>query len=474
MDRRKQDRVHLSVENLAKKQVHMIGIGGCGMSGIAAYLNEKGVRVTGSDQQKSGRSDSLKEKGMVLQIGHEPDLCKTADYIVISSAIKSDNPELKYADKHDIPVLKRAEMLAIIFNSFFCSIAVAGTHGKTTCSGLLAHLFAEAKVNPSFIVGSDVKNRNSNYHMSQGEVCIIEADESDGTFVFFEPTLGIISNIEEEHMSFFGTKENLLDHFLTFTTNIHKKEGLVLMNQDDPLSRWIIERTPCAVKTFSLEGPADYEARDCEYSKEGVAFTVWENQEKRGRISIPLLGKHNIYNTLSCVGLCLAYGLPFDAAKKACETFMGTARRLQKMGEHGGISVYDDYGHHPTEIQTTLNGIKRASLDHLVCIFQPHRYSRTKEAIEAFKTAFKDADHVIILDIYAASEKPIPGITSEWLVNQIKEAGHPHVYYRSREAAIQDVVNHKSQWHTVVTMGAGDISKLPNDIVAALSACLTR
>lgn len=446
----------------------MIGIGGCGMSGIAAYLHEKGASVTGSDQVRSKRSEELQEKGIAIQEGHVPNYIKAAEYVVVSSAIKEENPEYQYALENKLTILRRAEMLAIIFNAFPKAIAAAGTHGKTTCSGFLSHIFTVAGENPSFVLGSELQNRQSNYHMSNSDVCIIEADESDGTFEYFYPTLGLISNIEMEHMNFFKTKERLLEYFLKFTNNIHEKSGSVFFNTDDELSNTIREKTPCNAITYALDSEAKYQAVDIKYSESGLQFTLIASGKNQGEISAALFGRHNVYNTLSVIAIALEYGLSLEDIKAACKTFQGTARRMQKIGQKENLTVYDDYGHHPTEVKTTLNGLKKSKKGKIMCIFQPHRYTRTQESIDLFKSAFSDADEVIILEIYAASESPIKGVDAEWLVSEIKKAGHQNICHKTKEDAVNYILENQKNWNYVVTMGAGDVTKLAYKIVEKL------
>lgn len=448
---------------------HFLGIGGAGMSALAAYLLDKGCTVSGTDIKSTSVTDFLKQKGATVFIGHKVSNLDGAQVLVVSSAISNDNPEVIVAKRMGMFILKRAEMLSYLMDYCDHRIAVAGTHGKTTTTAFITHLFREAGLLPHVIVGSLMRNGGRNYEVGHSPYFVAEADESDGSFLALHPNCAVVTNLEEDHMNYFKTREVLVESFRKFIQRVVERKGVAVLNGDDPILRVLaldFDSQHICLTGFA-EGLA-VRAENVVMSANGSTFTIVTKDGARLDVSLPLLGLHNVYNALSAFAVARYYDLPVEALKKGMATFQGTARRLDIVGEVKGITVYDDYGHHPTEIQVTLSGLKQGLKRRMVCVFQPHRYTRTQDLFREFSSSFSDADSVILTDIYSANETPIDGISSESLVQLISENGHPNAKYMPKEDVVAYLSQKLSAGDVVITMGAGDINTVGQDLVSAL------
>ncbi len=448
---------------------HFLGIGGSGMSALAAYLLDMGCTVSGTDIKESPVTTFLKEKGAKIFIGHKISNLDGAQVLVVSSAISDDNPEVVVAKRQGMFILRRAEMLSYLMDYCENRIAIAGTHGKTTTTACVTHLFRAAALVPHVIVGSGMRNGGRNYAVGKSQHFIAEADESDGSFLVLHPNCCVVTNLEEDHMNHFKTRDVLIDSFRRFIQGVVSRKGLAVLNGDDPVLRALA--TEFDSKYICLTGLSeglDVRAEAITFGDKGSAFTIVTKAGDRVEVTLPLFGTHNVYNALSSFAVARYYDLPIEDLKKGLETFQGTSRRLDVVGEMRGITVYDDYGHHPTEIQVTVAGLKQSLNRRIVCVFQPHRYSRTKDLFDEFSTSFSDADCVILTEIYSANEAPIPGVSSKTLVDLIASKGHKDVRYLPKKDVVEVLVKELRAGDVVITMGAGDIGAIGYDLVSEL------
>lgn len=442
-----------------KIKIHFVGIGGIGMSGIAEVLLSLGYKVSGSDVAESANVLKLKKLGAEIHIGHKEENLDDVGVIVYTSAVNDSNPEMIRAKRENIPVIRRAEMLAELMR-LKMGLAVAGTHGKTTTTSFLATILEECKFDPTYLIGGIVKNLNGHAKVGKGEFLVAEADESDGTFLLLSPVMSVITNIDNDHMDHYGTEENLFKAFVEFANKIPFYGTVALNSHDEKLMQLKHEMKRPSV-TFGIENDADYCARNIEMSPFESAYDVYYKGKKVERFTINLPGRHNILNSLGASALAHHLGIEFSAIKTAIKKFEGVGRRFQLLHKENTFEVVDDYGHHPTEIATTLKTVKetRGAFKKVV-IFEPHRYTRTRDCWTQFLHCFNDADELYLLPIYAASEQPIDGITTERLIEDINRL-HPEFAHKVN--SIDDVGSViekvKGQNTIVVTFGAGAISK---------------
>ncbi|MEO8073160.1 MAG: UDP-N-acetylmuramate--L-alanine ligase [Acidobacteriota bacterium] len=452
------------------KNIHFIGIGGIGMSGIAEVLCNLDFSVSGSDLKKSKNTDRLEKVGAKIYEGHRAENVGDAQVVVYSSAVKDDNPEVVYAKENKIPVIPRAEMLAELMTLKPYSVAVAGTHGKTSTTSMIATILGHAGVEPTTIVGGVVDTLGSNAKLGTSDWFVAEADESDRSFLMLNPTLAIVTNIDKEHMESYKGMDDVVQCFTDFINKV-PFYGAAVMCLDDPNVQLIIPQLKRRRVTYGLTAQADVSGHNIIYNEDfGSSFTVWKGTEVLGEISLPVPGKHNVYNALAATSVALELDVPFADIAEAFTKFKNADRRFQFKGEARGITVVDDYGHHPTEIVATLSAAKNGSGGkRTVVVFQPHRYSRTKELMNEFALAFNNADVLYVLDIYAASEQPIDGITAEVLTENIKQYGHKNVnYIGDIETAAEKVVENLQENDLVITLGAGSITRLSDEILEKL------
>ena len=441
------------------KHIHFVGIGGIGMSGIAELLLNLGYRISGSDLQESDITRRLQALGGTLHIGHDAAWINGADVVVISSAIASDNPEVEAAVNSLIPVIPRAEMLAELMRLTKFGIAIAGSHGKTTTTSMVAWVLAEAGLDPTVVIGGKVDCLGGiNAKLGEGDFLVAEADESDGSFLKLAPVLEVVTNIDLEHLDYYSSIEQIKAVFLDFIDKI-PFYGAVILCLDDPHVASILPEVKKRFLTYGLTSQANVYAKGINTSGLNTRFEVCVENVVLGEVNLPLAGVHNVFNALAAITVGLELDIPFATIAAALESFSGVQRRLQVKGEWRDITVVDDYGHHPTEIRATLSALRDAWPERrLVVLFQPHRYSRTKALAEEFYTAFHEADILLLTEIYSASESPIPGVTAEALINGIKKHGHRHASFEPGFSELLDkAMDILAPGDVVLSLGAGNI-----------------
>ncbi|MBX7054748.1 MAG: UDP-N-acetylmuramate--L-alanine ligase [Pyrinomonadaceae bacterium] len=455
------------------KNIHFIGIGGIGMSGIAEVLCNLGFTVTGSDIKKSKNTDRLETLfNMKITEGHAAENVGDAHVVVYSSAVRSDNPEVVIAKEKGIPVIPRAEMLAELMTLKPYAVAVSGTHGKTSTTSMVATILGHAGIDPTTVVGGVVETLGSNARLGSSDWFVTEADESDRSFLMLYPTIAVVTNIDKEHMESYKGMDDVVQCFTDFVNKV-PFFGAAIICLDDPNVQLIIPNIKRRRVTYGMTAQADISAHDIRYDDNfGSTFSVWKGDTVLGEMHLPVPGKHNVYNALAATAVALEMEVPFDVVAEAFTKFKNANRRFQFKGEVGGVTVVDDYGHHPTEIVATLSAAKNSSGGkRSVVIFQPHRYSRTHELMDDFVIAFNNADVLYVLDIYAASEQPLEGVTAEVLAENIKKFGHKNVsYIGDIDTAIEQVLPNVQPGDLVITLGAGSVTRLSDDLVSALRA----
>jgi len=456
--------------------LHFIGIGGIGMSGIAEVLHNLGYQVQGSDASESYNTKRLEELGVKIFIGHASEHVEKASVVVISSAIKPGNPELDTARTHRIPVVKRAEMLAELMR-FKIAIAVAGTHGKTTTTALTAAMLEAGGFTPTVINGGIINARGTNAYLGKGEWMVVEADESDGTFTKLPASIGIITNIDPEHLDHYGSFDAAKAAFATFISNL-PFYGFAVLCTDHPevqaLSARVADRR---IVTYGTNPQADVRAVNIRPGADGQKFDVVMANTTIKDMMLSMHGEHNMRNALATVAIAHELGIPDATIKAALSAFEGVKRRFTKTGVGQGITVIDDYGHHPVEISATLKAARSAQTHNggkVIAVVQPHRYTRLRDLFGDFCSCFNDADSVIVTEIYTAGEQPIEGITADALVAGLRSAGHKSVTKLPSEAELaQTVLQLAAKGDMVVCLGAGSISKwaysLPESLEKAIN-----
>ncbi len=444
------------------RHVHLVGIGGIGMSGIAEILLHQGYEVSGSDGAKSENTDRLEALGAMIFIGHDPAHIEGADVVVYTSAVKAeDNVETRAALKQHIPVIKRAEMLAEMMR-MKVGIGVAGTHGKTTTTSMLGHIIQDAGLDPTIMVGGRVHSfQKSNAVVGKGDILIIEADEYDRTFLKLTPSMAIITNVEAEHLDIYEDFEDVSGAFIEFANKV-PFYGAVAVCVDDEGVRTILPSLQRRVVTYGITEEADVMAVEIESDQFESRFKVVVLGETLGEITLNVPGRHNILNALGAIALSLDMGIKFEAAQKGLKRFEGVYRRFQKKMDSNGVLLIDDYAHHPTEVEATLSGAKKGWPDRrIVAVFQPHLYSRTQQLSDEFGEAFSAADLVVISDVYPSREKAIEGVTGELIAMKAKYYGHQDVHYVANKEDIPGFMMELAQeMDLIITMGAGDIYRV--------------
>jgi UDP-N-acetylmuramate--alanine ligase len=436
--------------------IHFVGVGGIGMSGIAEVLLNLSYRVSGSDLKESPLTRRLASLGARISLGHAPENLGDASVVVTSSAVGPDNPEVLEAQRRLIPVIPRAEMLAELMRMKY-AVAVAGAHGKTTTTSLVAAVLSEAGLDPTVVVGGRLASSGSNARLGQGEFLVAEADESDGTFLLLAPTVAVITNVDREHMDHYGTEQALESAFVDFANKV-PFYGAVVACLDDPRVQALLPQIRKRAITYGLAAQADVSGRHLAWADGRLRFEVLMRGETAGEIDLGLPGEHNALNALAAVAVGEELGVEVGAACRALSEFRGVERRSQTVGEARGILVMDDYGHHPTEIQAVLRGLREAYDRRIVAAFQPHRYTRTQDLFERFLTAFYGADLVLVTDIYQAGEAPLPGVSAEKLVDGIRAHGHRGVHHVPDLAQVPAVLEGRvAAGDLVITLGAGNV-----------------
>lgn len=434
---------------------HFIGIGGIGMSALARILLDKGVSVSGSDIASSPSLNLLAERGATIYVGHDKDHVPAQGYVIYSTDIKEDNAELLEAKRRQLPLLHRSELLGMVLRGQK-ALLVTGTHGKTTTSSLLSHILEDMLFDPSYAIGGIIKDKGINGRYGQGEYFVAEADESDKSFLAYSGYGAIITNIDLDHLNYWDTEEKLILGFKQFADSIENKDLLVFCGDDQRLCS-------LGLKGISYGFSEHVSARITRFYQHGLTlcFDLFFHGTSYTNIEVPLIGRHNALNTAAVFVMALMLGASETKIRKALLTFAGVKRRADLIGNASGVRFYDDYGHHPTEVEATIGAFKQSFPDRrLVTIFQPHRYTRTRDCFNAFTDAFNASDVLILTDLYAAGEEPIEGISSEALFRRIIEEKSSQTYY-IRKDALQNFLSHFLQdGDVVLTMGAGDVTKL--------------
>lgn len=435
-----------------KQRIHFVGIGGAGMSGIAEVALNLGHIVSGSDIKKTEVTQRLKDLGAKVYIGHKAENIKNVDVVVTSTAISKDNPEVKEAIKNKIIIIPRVEMLAELARLKY-TITIAGTHGKTTTTSLTSMVLDEGGFDPTIVIGGKLKNLKTNARLGKGEYMIAEADESDGSFLKLSPVITAVTNIDNDHLDYYGNMENLKTAFIKHINSL-PFYGVALVCTDSKLVKEILPFTTRKCITYGFTGTPDITAQDITVVNGNTEYNVIYKGKKLGKIVLKVPGEHNVLNSLAAIGIGLQFDIPFVSIKNALAGFGGVGRRLEVKGEKSGITVIDDYGHHPTEVVATLSALKHNYPDkRLVTIFQPHRYTRTQNLYKEFGKALKKADVVYVMDIYPASEKPIKGVTSDLIINAAKE-NKCNVFKFTDIKSVAETLKEKD---ILLTLGAGNV-----------------
>jgi len=463
------------------RRVHFVGIGGIGMCGIAEVLRDLGCQVSGSDVSKGPTVTRLRELGIEVSTGHDASHVGDADVVVVSSAIRAGNPEVREAERLHVPVIPRAEMLAEIMRVKE-GIAVAGTHGKTTTTSLVAHVLTEAGLDPTAVIGGRVRGStgdperahetgtsgSSGARLGRGELMVAEADESDGSFLRLAPILAVVTNIEPEHLDHWGSEEALHDGFADFANKV-PFFGAAILCLDDPGVQQMLPRLTRRAITYGFSVQAEWVASEPRPHGNGMRFEVRWHGETLGEVTLPLPGRHNVQNALAALAVAREAGVSFEASAAALEAFGGVERRFESLGTAAGVRVVDDYAHHPTEIRATLAAARSLHSGRIVAVFQPHRFSRTRDLFDEFATAFHDADRVWVTEIYAAGEDKIPGVEAATLVDRLRARGHRGVHLAPDLTDLAArLAAEVADGDLVLTLGAGSITRLGPELLRAL------
>lgn len=450
------------------KTIHMVGIGGAGMSPLAEVLHSRGHIVTGSDNAQSASTERLMSLGIRIQYSHEPDHVRNADMLVYSSAVKEDNAERKFARQHNIPCIRRAEVLGDIMRSNF-TVCISGTHGKTTTTSLVGTVMMDVNASPTVLVGGLLKSAGSHAVMGTGRILVAEADEYDRSFLAMYPSVAVITNIEADHLDCYSDLDDIKNAFVQFTERV-PFDGAVIACIDDPGVQSILHRIRRTVISYGVSEAADYKASKIEFFRGKATFDVSCRGELLGNVCLGIPGLHNVKNALAAIAVALETGFDFDTVADSISRFQGVGRRFEIVGESGGVTVVDDYAHHPGEISATLDAARKCGYSSVTAVFQPHLYSRTRDFLNEFASALSSADRVIVTGIYKARECPIPGVTSEKIVECICQSGHADVHYidNKREIAVR-LKSMVGSGDVVVFMGAGDIFETARDFFKVLN-----
>ena len=459
------------------RHIHFLGIGGIGMSGLAELLHSQGYTISGSDLSEAVTVERLRHLGVPVALGHAASNLGDADLLVYSSAIRSNNPELIEARRRETPVISRGEMLAEVMR-LQDGIAITGTHGKTTTTSLVAHVLDGAGLDPTAVIGGRVITSDggkpaaardrSGVLLGKGNLFVAEADESDGSFLRLAPVVAVVTNVDPEHLDHYGSFEALQDAFVDFA-NCVPFWGLAVLCFDHPGVQAILPRLTRRHTTYGFSSQADLTATTLEPDGFGTTFTVSRRGQTLGQARLPLPGRHNVANCLAAIAVALELEVPFETTAASLADFAGIERHFERKGEAGGILVVDDYGHHPAEVRATLASARVMHPGRIVVVFQPHRYTRTRDCFEAFATAFNDADVVVMCEVYAAGEDEIPGADGRALADAVRAQGHKDVRFAPElDEIVATLPADLSSGDLVITLGAGSVSGLGPPLLAAL------
>lgn len=458
-----------AMPSLGPGPVHLVGIGGAGMSGIARLLLSRGVQVTGSDAKESPVLDELRRLGARISVGHEAGNVRGAARVVYTAAVKVDNPELEEARRLGIDLLSRAAMLGELMDSA-ASIAIAGTHGKTTTTGMIAAIFEAAGADPTVLIGGDLPAFGGNARVGQSPFFIAETCEAFRSFLEIRPLVAVITNVEADHLDTYGSLDGVIEGFGQFVSQI-RPTGAAILCWDDANIRRLLPYLSCRQLRYGLEDGAELSAVDLDLERPAPRFQPRWRGGLLGEFELGVPGRHNVLNALAALGVALEVGLPLDAVKEGLRQFRGVGRRFEYLGEAGGILVVDDYAHHPSELVATLSAARQALRRPITAVFQPHLFSRTQQLMSEFAASFRQADRVILCDIYPAREAPIPGVTSEALAAAIRER-EPNkevLYVTPKERVVEMLADVLRPGEAVLTLGAGDIREVGEALVTELA-----
>jgi UDP-N-acetylmuramate--alanine ligase len=454
------------------KKLHFVGVGGIGMSGIAEILLTEGFLVSGSDRSLSEVTERLQTLGAVITEGHRAEnLAPDVDALVYSSAVLPDNPEVMEAQRRKIPVIRRAEMLAEVMRLKY-GIGIAGTHGKTTTTSMVSLVLMEGGLDPTVIVGGKLHGLGgTNARLGRGEFIVVEADEYDRSFLSITPTIAVLTTLETDHLDCYRDLEDIKGAFVQFANKV-PFYGFVVLCLDEPALQDIMPQlNKKKIIGYGLNPQADIQGIDLQHRDNTVRFTVLRSGSELGQVMLQIPGRHNVQNALAAIAVGLELGVPFDKVRHGIEKFTGVMRRWEKKGEAGGVVLYDDYAHHPTECRAALSGAKAGWRRRVVCVFQPHLYSRTRDFFEEFGKAFLLSDVLVVTDVYPAREEPIQGISGELIANAAKQYGHKNVQYVPDKRSVPEkLAGLVKEGDIVVTMGAGDIWKYGEEFMKTYSA----
>lgn len=455
----------INLANPAFTKVHFIGIGGISMSGLAEILISKGFVVSGTDSSDSSIIEHLRSRGAEIFIGHSKDNIEGADLVVYTDAISSDNEELLAAIDSAAPVIDRAAFLGAIMRNYKNSIAVSGTHGKTTTTSMIATIMNSPDINPTILLGGELDDIGGNVRLGSDDFLLTEACEYKANILKYHPSIAIILNIDEDHLDFFKSMNHISDTFKGFLHNL-RSEDYALMNNDDPFVRKLLPEVKGKVVTFGIEYPSDFEARNIQFDTGGFPkYDLYFKEKKEMTIKLGVMGTHNIYNSLAAIAATWIIGMDSNTIANRLSRYGGVHRRLEHKGYLDEIEIIDDYAHHPTEIRASLGALKQAKNSRIYCIFQPHTFTRTRILLDSFSEAFKDADKIIIADIYAAREKDLGEVHSKDLANRIREKGSDAIYLGSFDEIESFILKEAKNSDIVVTMGAGNVFAIGDSLL---------
>jgi UDP-N-acetylmuramate--alanine ligase len=453
------------------KKLHFIGIGGIGMSGIAEILLDQGFKVSGSDRSLSEVTQRLQNLGASIFEGHQADnIAQDVDSVVYSSAVQPDNPEILEAQRRNIPIVRRAEMLAEVMRLKY-GIGIAGTHGKTTTTSMTSLVLMEGGLDPTVIVGGKLSGLGgTNARLGRGEFIVVEADEFDRSFLSITPTVAVLTTLETDHLDCYRDLEDIKSAFIQFASKV-PFYGFIVLCLDEPALLDIMPHlSKKKIVTYGLNPQADVQALDIRHKDNSSMYTLIRGNKELGMITLQVPGVHNVQNSLGAISVGLELGVPFEKIKTGIEKFTGVYRRWEKKGEVNDIAIYDDYAHHPTECKATLSGVKSGWRRRVVCVFQPHLYSRTRDFYEDFGKSFLLSDVLVVTDVYPAREEPIQGVNGELIVNAAKQFGHKDVHYIPEKKNVPEFLKSiVKAGDIVITMGAGDIWKYGEEFLKILS-----
>ena len=450
------------------RSIHFVGVGGVGMSGIAEVLLDTGFAVTGSDLRQNDYTRRLTDKGATIYVGHDATNVAEADVVVFSSAVPAKNPELVAARKRGVPVIPRAEMLGELMR-LKDGIAIAGSHGKTTTTSLVATVLRGAGLDPTVVIGGKLNALGSGAAMGAGDLLVAEADESDGSFLHLIPAIAVVTNIDPEHLDHYGSLEQVKEAFVGFANRV-PFYGVVVACLDHPNVQDVLPRIDKRMVTYGFSAQADYRARNPVFSGLSVGFDVEYRGQSLGKFEVRMPGTHNVLNALATIAVADELRVDRDQVRAALRTFEGVQRRFSVVGEASGVTIIDDYGHHPAEVEVTLEAAQRAYGERLVVVFQPHRYTRTRDLFDELTRAFNRADVLFLTEVYAAGENPIEGADARRLADAIVAHGHKDVTLVEDRKDLADAIKARVRpGDVVITLGAGDITKTGPELLEVLS-----